>query len=369
MRDLIQPGWWGSTGSFASGVIDFFVPFNTWNDDAKKRVSDLDKELTKLIADGHADKAQQQFSGLVRSAGEWGGTVEDVRNLLPGYTAAMDSMGSETGSAASQTDALTAATRGYKTELNSLPGVLDRVERRLAQRTAKRALAAAEEQFFKKPTKENSDAVASALTAYARTFKDPENGVKKADAALDKFNEKMRDAGTDDSLRKYFKQTVSDLNLFITQAGTAKQGVIDLQNAIARHYGTGSNPKPGNGRWMGGRVYGPGSSTSDSILTPLSNGEYVLRAHAANALGDGILGRLNQWDRLGSTERAPIARKLAAATPPAPRVMPVPVAVGAGGRRGGDINVRIDRIEKGVDWRAEMDAWDRMRQANMELVP
>jgi len=48
-------------------------------------------------------------------------------------------------------------------------------------------------------------------------------------------------------------------------------------------------------RWMdgGGRVMGPGTSTSDSIPAMLSDGEYVIRAEAARKLGRGALDWLN----------------------------------------------------------------------------
>lgn len=46
----------------------------------------------------------------------------------------------------------------------------------------------------------------------------------------------------------------------------------------------------------GGRVYGPGSTTSDSIPTMLSKDEYVIKASAAKALGYGYLDKLNGGD-------------------------------------------------------------------------
>lgn len=43
----------------------------------------------------------------------------------------------------------------------------------------------------------------------------------------------------------------------------------------------------------GGYIKGPGSSTSDSILSRLSNGEFVMRAGAVSKLGIGFLNHLN----------------------------------------------------------------------------
>jgi len=49
-------------------------------------------------------------------------------------------------------------------------------------------------------------------------------------------------------------------------------------------------------RATGGRVYGPGTTTSDSIPVWLSKDEYVVKASAAKAIGYGNLDRLNGAD-------------------------------------------------------------------------
>ena len=43
----------------------------------------------------------------------------------------------------------------------------------------------------------------------------------------------------------------------------------------------------------GGRINGPGSGTSDSILARVSNGEYIVKAAAVNHYGAGLLSRIN----------------------------------------------------------------------------
>ena len=48
----------------------------------------------------------------------------------------------------------------------------------------------------------------------------------------------------------------------------------------------------------GGSVFGPGSSTSDSILAKLSNGEFVLRTAAAKAIGYGKLDYMNRYGKM-----------------------------------------------------------------------
>jgi TP901 family phage tail tape measure protein len=47
----------------------------------------------------------------------------------------------------------------------------------------------------------------------------------------------------------------------------------------------------------GGYISGPGSGTSDSIPARLSNGEYVIRAKAVNALGTDVLDKMNYAEK------------------------------------------------------------------------
>lgn len=61
----------------------------------------------------------------------------------------------------------------------------------------------------------------------------------------------------------------------------------------------------GGGHATGGRIYGPGTSTSDSIPAMLSNGEMVLRAATVKKI-DALYGRsfLNTLNAVGSVEKA-----------------------------------------------------------------
>lgn len=61
-------------------------------------------------------------------------------------------------------------------------------------------------------------------------------------------------------------------------------------NANLAEQGALTNPK---GRAGGGAVYGPGTSTSDSILARLSNGEFVMRAAAVQKYGLHMMQAMN----------------------------------------------------------------------------
>jgi len=65
-----------------------------------------------------------------------------------------------------------------------------------------------------------------------------------------------------------------------------------------RHYGPG------------GGVYGPGTGTSDSIPAMLSNGEYVIRASAVQAVGTPMLDQINKMAMGGLATRYDIPNKM-----------------------------------------------------------
>ncbi|MDT0171018.1 phage tail tape measure protein [Pseudarthrobacter sp. BRE9] len=103
---------------------------------------------------------------------------------------------------------------------------------------------------------------------------------------------------------------------------------ITLKKTIEDPGGMGSsiggreNGSMRGGMATGGRVYGPGTTTSDSIPVMLSKDEYVLKASAAKAIGYDNLNRLNGADtqplRAGfqySPAAAPARQSVAAAEP------------------------------------------------------
>jgi hypothetical protein len=74
-------------------------------------------------------------------------------------------------------------------------------------------------------------------------------------------------------------------------------GIIDKAKAAAswiKSLGGGTNQAAAPGMAGGGRVIGPGTGTSDSILARLSRGEFVVRAAAVQRYGAGVFNALNQ---------------------------------------------------------------------------
>lgn len=67
----------------------------------------------------------------------------------------------------------------------------------------------------------------------------------------------------------------------------------DVRRTLAEGLSTGASAAPLPAFSTGGRVFGPGTATSDSILARLSRGEFVIRAAAVKRFGAGFFERLN----------------------------------------------------------------------------
>ncbi|MBR0876878.1 hypothetical protein JQ608_06640 [Bradyrhizobium liaoningense] len=118
-------------------------------------------------------------------------------------------------------------------------------------------------------------------------------------------------------------------------------GIIDKAKAVASAIGGalggggdgGTEPQQ-NAR--GGHIRGPGTGTSDSILSWLSNGEFVIKAAAVKKWGVGFFHALNNLRDPGGFATGGLVRAASAVLPPIPRFAaggPVIAGGGAGGGR------------------------------------
>ena len=91
-------------------------------------------------------------------------------------------------------------------------------------------------------------------------------------------------------------QSVFDAEL---QKSAAEYGVdvTSLKELIQRSLP--GKDLPPHKRAMGGYISGPGTSTSDSIPTMLSNGEYVIKADSVKKIGKGTLDKINNTGGMG----------------------------------------------------------------------
>jgi TP901 family phage tail tape measure protein len=87
----------------------------------------------------------------------------------------------------------------------------------------------------------------------------------------------------------YLKASLDNIDKNIRIDITTYESTV--RQDIAQSNRGGNQPRE---NWSGGYVTGPGTGTSDSILSYLSNGEYVVRADAVNAVGVDFLDAINR---------------------------------------------------------------------------
>ncbi|MET4240317.1 hypothetical protein [Bradyrhizobium sp. RT10b] len=123
----------------------------------------------------------------------------------------------------------------------------------------------------------------------------------------------------------------SVIGFFADIISKAKSVAAAIADAVGGG-GGGSEPQQ-NAR--GGFIRGPGSGTSDSILSWLSNGEFVIKAAAVKKWGVGFFSALNNMREPGGFATGGFVRAAASAVlPPVPRFAaggPVIIGGGAGG--------------------------------------
>lgn len=300
-RDIIQPGWYGTVNN-AAGAITKIVGFIPGLDQARNAVAGVDSKLVALVSAGNAEEAALQFEAIVKQTRQWGGTVDDVKALLPGYI-------SMVGTTADGMAVLTDVVRGQESAFGSLTVKIDAnatamlglaeamgvVDAANARRQARRAYNAAVKAFTKDPTVENAEAAQGAANALAQTFKNP----RKQARLLEQVYPQLRTAIRNANLPAAMKAALIDpMDRALAKIATVKAALATLASQVANVTAgelTGGGQVPHLA--TGGMVRGPGTGTSDSIPARLSNGEYVIRAAAVRAIGTDTLNRLNVADR------------------------------------------------------------------------
>lgn len=294
LRDIVQPGWGQSVANALAAVTDAVVPHNTALDDAKTRMGEFDKQLSDLVTSGNSAAAARKFDELVAGAAEWGATAEEVKALLPGYTAAMGQVASTTErTATAHRTAATAADLQAAAE-GRLTGALGKAERLLARRDAMRAYRKATADFIAKPSAEAGDAVSRSMLGVANTYKDPEKRAKFVKRSYKDIEAAVKGSNLPSNIKTKITKPLTDAYIEARKLLSTMQAIaVQEANPYTRNPGA----QAALGYATGGIVHGPGTGTSDSIPALLSNGEYVIRAAAVKAIGYDQLDRLNRADR------------------------------------------------------------------------
>lgn len=228
-----------------------------------------------------------------------GATEENTQATVTAKEAAKDATSANDAQAESLskvtvfTNSARSASLGLARALGKVAAILDRDDAAKAYRKSIR-------DYIKKPSIDAAKETTRAFLTVMGTFKDGSKA--QSDFALKHLPEverAIKTSGMGASLRRQLLAPLEQAR----RAAIRVQETIDLLHgkriAITYTGGTPTNPG-GYHRAAGGAVFGPGSATSDSIPAMLSNGEYVIRAAAAQAIGYGTLDRLNIADRMPS---------------------------------------------------------------------
>lgn len=373
-----------------SGIFDVAERIGMSQHDVMQAIMGTQKDL-----DAFMRAAQQKSKGIL---GADPSLIAGVNGLSYEIRKQQDAISADNAEMIAQQQALEGLSAGYDTAAGSaarltaqsdaLKSGLSNLDSWLSRRSLRRNIEQQLKDAAKSKTRASYDEALGSISQLASTYKDPEKAAAVLKAYEAKFFAALQKSGapkkviseykgaldgplTDATTKEgLFRQDVK-MTTEATEAATRAQLLLNqartaTPTSMWRQLGS-TVPGQAGGGW----VHGPGTGTSDSVLRRLSNREFVVRQMAATSLGDPIMQGLNNWDRLSQTQRAPIVRKLAATIPPAPDLSHIRIPARAGAA---PVDRRIMvtspiHVAKGVDWRAEMDSWKRMQDAENELQP
>ena len=300
---------------------------------AKGKITEIDAALAKLVGDGNTDKAAATFKALSDEAQRQGISVDDLKKKFPQYTEALAGATSATveatDSVADYATAAQTAVDATKAFSDSIKGVArPLLDERDAARQVETSIDA-----VSKALKDNGKSLdihtekgrnnLAALDGVAKAMVD-QIGAMQANGASQSQLQTQLDVSRDrlykvaaqfgiskDEARRYVDQILAIPPAAVTNvsinAETALWKIQQVKDALAlikdktvnvttisqlkNQVGHGLGDVPGAA--TGGYITGPGTSTSDSILARLSNGEFVLRAAAVQHYGVDTLRAMN----------------------------------------------------------------------------
>ena len=305
-----------------------------------EQAKQIDEALASLVTSGSADQAKAAFDKLAEAASAQGISVEQLAAQFPQYQAALDGV-TTSGQAASDSqnqtkaavDAYTEATRAGKDATDEYVNALKGLTKPFLDADA--AMIAWEDAIAK--TTESLKANGATLditTEKGRANKTALNGMAEAgiqviatmqangasqqqlQAQLEASRGRLVAAAmafgmSKDQAWAYANQVLQIPAVVNTQVnantGAAYSSVVALAQQLNSLHDReifirttmitinklDNSQGPLSGNATGGYIQGPGTATSDSILSMLSNGEYVVKAAAVEKYGVGFLHDVN----------------------------------------------------------------------------
>ena len=131
LYDVGESGAWVGFTRGAAGVIESMTGLGDVMDDSltksKDRINALDQALAGMVQAGNAEQARAVFDKVAESAAKQGVSVQELEAILPGYTAAVEVAGKQSGGAADGIEGVGDAAAGAAKNVEKLNEEFDKL--------------------------------------------------------------------------------------------------------------------------------------------------------------------------------------------------------------------------------------------------
>lgn len=301
------------SGEAAPGDIEYLSSLRDKAADAQKKVEALKEEVLGLI--DRDKELQNEFGGGVagipkrlrdvideqkKANSELAGVEKNRRKLVESLDKLSEELGGPSIDIEKQTDAFNVAS--LNTIRNQIQGDIGKGDAESAIRNIERAKDIVEQL---QKTEGSSDSylktqveLLKELAADAGEIELPAPKIDKDAVRAEAANIAEVWNGIADQYPFLGKLTVDQpsFQAEVLSATQAAQELLDQRPLLIRWNADAPSADGASKNAYGGFISGAGSGTSDSILSWLSNGEYVVRAAAVQHYGSGFLDRLNRMN-------------------------------------------------------------------------
>lgn len=266
-------GGWGKISEGVSSVVDSLIGADAYLDNsvnnARQRMDQLDQALVQLVASGHADQAKTLFNNLLKATKDQGGNLNDLKNALPQYSAALGDLAQ---SSANATTAQRAAADAGKTLAGSWQAAVDQGKTLVDVFNALNGAAVTSDSTaikvtdsfdnLKKSLSDNGTALDINTTKGAANR---QGLIDMGQAIRDAVQAKYQESGSLTAANAVYTQYIQQLRNVLTQAGFTQAQINDLINRYAAMPAT-----------VATKVAAPGATQSASQVQTLKDKEAEL---------------------------------------------------------------------------------------------
>ncbi len=299
---------------------------------AQDAVKGLDDALTALASSGHAPEASKRLMEFRAAYVASGGSVDEFNRVFANSITAIDGVGKSTAATGATATKAAGEVKTFSQALKDLNApAADVTHAQIAVIESAKTLAEGLRKqgvSFSLSTQAGRDnlnnllSLTGGINDYGSALQEQGKSADVVRAAMLKERDALVDNLIKTGMAKDKAQGLVDKYLKIPAAAGAAETAIDKVTAAVKRVPTSkaitfsvavrkgtaatADPKGGSGSGFslpssplfnasGGPVSGPGTGTSDSIPAMLSNGEYVMRASAVDAIGIDNLNTMNAY--------------------------------------------------------------------------